>query len=333
MNMIGGGGAAIRTRGLRKTYGAVEALRSLDITVDAGETFGFLGPNGAGKSTTIAMLCTLLRPTAGRAEVAGADVVRAPHDVRRRVGVVFQESTADNDLTAEENLRFHAELYGISRRESRRRADFLLDLLALSSRRKALVGTFSTGLKRRLEIARSLMHRPEVLFLDEPTAGLDPHSRALVWDHLHRLQQQQVITIFLTTHYLEEAEHCHRIAVVDGGGVIAEGSPQQLKAEVGSDVVHLQTADNAVAARSIRDRFGLNPALGPDGVRVHAANGAELVPRLCAASAVPVHSIMVTRPSLDDVFLHYTGRGVPGPPRWRDERAPLSAAPDGKGSK
>lgn len=314
---------AICARGLRKTYGAVEALRGLDLTVGAGEMFGFLGPNGAGKSTTVAVLCTLARPTAGWAEVAGVDVVRAPHDVRRRIGVVFQESTADNELTAEENLRFHAELYGMSRRESRQRAGFLLDLLGLSDRRRALVGTFSLGLKRRLEIARSLMHRPEVLFLDEPTAGLDPHSRALVWEHLRRLQRQQAITIFLTTHYLEEAEHCHRIAVVDGGSVVVAGTPHQLKSTLGSDVVHLRTTDDVAAARSIRDRFGLSAVAGPDGVQVHAANGADLVPRLCAESPVPVHSITVTRPSLDDVFLHYTGRGAADPPR-------PAVTPDGK---
>ncbi len=299
---------AVRTRGLRRTYGGRAAVCDLDLTVPAGETFGFLGPNGAGKSTTIAMLCTLLRPTAGTAEVAGADVVRAPWLVRRRIGVVFQEPTVDRELTAEENLRLHAELYGMLRRDARVRSRQLLALFGLD-RPRVPVGAFSGGMRRRLELARSLMHHPGVLFLDEPTVGLDPQSRAVVWDHLYGLRREQPITLFLTTHQLEEAEHCDRIVVLDHGRVVAQGTPQQLKAEVGADVVHLRTADDAGVAAALTES-GLTAGHGPDGVRVVTADGAGLVPRLCAGLTTPVHSVTVTRPSLDDVFLHHTGRTI-----------------------
>ena len=304
------GAAAVRTERLRKSYGPVEAVRGLDLRVSAGETFGFLGPNGAGKSTTIAMLCTLVRPDGGRAEVAGADVRRSPAQVRRRIGVVFQEPTSDRDLTAEENLRFHAELYGVPRRGLRASTGALLELFGLADRRTSLVGTFSGGMRRRLDIARSLMHGPQVLFLDEPTAGLDPQSRAVVWDQLHRLRRRQAVTLFLTTHHLAEAEHCDRLAVMDRGQVVAAGTPCELKAAVGSDVVHLRTGDDRRVARTVREAFGLSADAGTDGVRIGTSDGAALVPRLCSRIGEPVHSVTVTRPSLDDVFLHYTGRRI-----------------------
>ncbi|MEE6263531.1 ATP-binding cassette domain-containing protein [Plantactinospora sonchi] len=300
---------AVRTRGLRRTYGERTAVHGLDLAVPEGETFGFLGPNGAGKSTTIAMLCTLLRPTAGTAEVAGADVRRTPWEVRRRIGVVFQEPTVDRDLTAEENLRLHAELYGVPRRELRSRSRYLLGLLGLD-RVGTPVGAFSGGMRRRLELARSLMHRPRVLFLDEPTVGLDPQSRAAIWEHLHGLREQQPVTLFLTTHHMEEAERCDRIVVMDQGRVVAQGTPRQLKAELGADVVHLRTADDRGVAATLRAEAGLDVGCGPDGVRVSVADGAALVPRLCAGLTTPVYSVTVTRPSLDDVFLHHTGRTI-----------------------
>ncbi len=303
---------AISTRGLGRRYGATEAVCGLDLTVGEGEMFGFLGANGAGKSTTIAMLCTLLRPTRGSAEVAGADVLRKPDEVRRGIGVVFQEATADPDLTAEENLRFQAELYHVSRRERRTRTDHLLELLGLAGRRKSLVGTFSGGMRRRLEIARSLIHRPRVLFLDEPTAGLDPHSRAVIWEYLRELRRQQAITVFLTTHYLEEAENCDRVAVIDNGQLVTLGTPQELKSAVGADVIHLRTGDDGAAAQAVRHKMGLDVVSGPDGIRIRASDGAALVPRLCAELAVPIHSVMVTRPTLDYVFLHYTRGAAAG---------------------
>lgn len=307
------GTPAVHTEGLRRSYGDIEAVHALDLTVGAGETFGFLGPNGAGKSTTIAMLCTLLRPTAGRAEVAGVDVVRHPEEVRRRIGVVFQEPTSDPDLTAEQNLRFHAELYDMPSGDIPAKARGLLDLLGLGDRRDSPVRTFSGGMRRRLEIARVLMHQPQVLFLDEPTTGLDPQSRAQVWQNLNDMREQQAISIFLTTHYLEEAEHCDRIAVMDGGRVVAEGTPHELKSAVGVDVVHLRTEDDEETARSVRELFGLDAAAGPDGVRVYTADGDEWVPRLCARLTARIQSVTVTRPSLDDVFLHHAGRTIRDP--------------------
>ncbi|MEV4503386.1 ATP-binding cassette domain-containing protein [Streptomyces klenkii] len=300
----------VLARGLRKAYPGVEAVRGVDLTVRAGETFGFLGPNGAGKSTTIAMLCTLARPTAGRATVAGADVTTDPGAVRRRIGLVFQDLTVDGGLTAAENLRFHADLYGLPRRTARRRVAGMLALVGLHDRRDSLVRTFSGGMKRRLEIARGLLHAPQVLFLDEPTLGLDPQTRAQLWEHLHHVRTQRSVTLFLTTHHLEEAEHCDRIAVIDGGRIVTEGSPADLKAAVGADRVAVRTADDTAALSALRERFGLRAHAAPEGLLLHVPDGASFVPRLCAGLGVPVLSVAVTRPSLDDVFLRCTGRTI-----------------------
>ncbi|MGK5550209.1 ATP-binding cassette domain-containing protein [Actinomadura kijaniata] len=301
---------AIRTWDLRKSYRGIEAVRGIDLTVDQGEMFGFLGPNGAGKTTTIAMLCTLAVPTGGRAEVAGHDTRREPDRVRHAIGLVFQETTLDGDLTAAENLRFHADLYALPRATLPARIDAMLDLLGLLDRRDDFVRTFSGGMRRRLEIARGLLHEPRVLFLDEPTLGLDPQARRLVWDHLARVRERRATTLFVTTHYLEEAERCDRIAIIDGGRVVALGTPAGLKSVLGADRVELRTGDDPAAAAVLRDRFGLAATVGPDGLRFQAEDGAALVPRLCGALDVPVHSVTVTPPSLDDVFLHYTGRDL-----------------------
>jgi ABC-2 type transport system ATP-binding protein len=303
-------GPAVRAEGLRKTYGTHEAVLDLDLAVEPGELYGFLGPNGAGKSTTIGMLCTLLRPTAGRAEVAGYDVIRRPHEVRKRIGLVFQESSLDGELTAEENLRFQAELFGVRRREAQRLIGELLELVELGHRRDTPVRMFSGGMRRRLEIARGLLHTPRVLFLDEPTTGLDPQTRVAIWEHLHRLRNEQEITVFLTTHHLEEAEWCDRIAIMDHGDLVVEGRPGDLKSVIGADLVTLRTGDDATAVAAIAERFGLTAESAKDEVRVRVADGAEFVPRLCAELSVPVRSVTVRPPSLDDVFLHYTGRTI-----------------------
>ncbi|GAA0916014.1 MULTISPECIES: ABC transporter ATP-binding protein [Streptomyces violaceusniger group] len=310
MNGDGGAGTAVLARGLGKSYGAVPAVRDLDLTVSSGEIFGFLGPNGAGKSTSIGMLSTLLRPTAGRAEVAGHDIRHEPDEVRRRIGLVFQETTLDVDLTAGQNLRFHADLYGLPRREGRDRALTMLDLMGLAERHSDPVRTFSGGMRRRLEIARGLMHTPRVLFLDEPTTGLDPQTRAVIWEHLHQLREEQGITVFLSTHHLEEAEHCDRIVIIDGGHLVAEGTPSALKAVVGADLVVLRTGDDDTAVRTIRERFGLEATPEPRGIGLRVSDAPGFVPRLCAELTVPVHSVTVTPPTLDDVFLHYTGRTI-----------------------
>ncbi|MFJ9909852.1 ATP-binding cassette domain-containing protein [Streptomyces sp. NPDC101152] len=315
--------AAVITEGLSKRYGRLQAVAGLDLEVPAGQTFGFLGPNGAGKSTTLGMLCTLLRVTGGRALVAGFDVSREPHQVRRHIGVVFQESTLDGDLTAMETLRFHAELFGIPRQRTIDLIMDMLELVDLAERRHAPVRTFSGGMRRRLEIALGLIHAPRVLFLDEPTTGLDPQTRAAIWDYLRRLRAERGVTVFLTTHQLEEAENCDRIAIMDEGRLVGDGTPRELKAIVGADLVTLRTDDDSAAARTIRERLGLDPDAGADGLRIRATDGATLVPRLCAVLPVPVRAVTVTPPTLDDVFLHYTGRTI----READDVAPAFPAP------
>ncbi|WP_243788713.1 ATP-binding cassette domain-containing protein [Saccharopolyspora gloriosae] len=308
---------AILARGVHKSYGGVHAVRGVDLTVRQGETFGFLGPNGAGKSTMIAMLCTLARPDSGRVEISGHDTLHEPHEVRRRLGLVFQESTLDTELTAAENLRFHADLYAMPRTIVGQRVTTMLELVGLGARRDDLVSTFSGGMRRRLEIARGLLHRPRVLFLDEPTVGLDPQTRAEMWQYLSEIGHRESTTVFLTTHYLEEAEQCDRIAIIDEGRLIAEGTPAELKSVVGADRITLRTGDDATAVRVLRERFDLVATAQDDAVQVRVADGARFVPVLCSGLDVPIYEVGVTRPSLDEVFLHYTGRAIrdaPGVP-------------------
>ncbi|MFF3175407.1 ATP-binding cassette domain-containing protein [Streptomyces sp. NPDC057900] len=301
---------AIRAESLYAYYGTRAAVNGLDLAVPEGSTFGFLGPNGAGKTTTISMLTTLLKPTAGRAEVAGFDVARQPAEVRRRIGIVFQESTLDLELTAVENLRFQAGLCGLPRHEARTAIAAMLELMELSARGGVPVRQYSTGLRRRLEIARGLLGAPRVLFLDEPTTGLDAQTRAAVWDHLDRLRREQGITLFFTTHQLEEAEHCDQVAIVDRGKVITQGTPAELKTVIGSDVVVLRTEDDTRAADAVSERFGIAAEPTPDGLLLRVADGAGLVPRLCTGLGLTVHSVSVAPPTLDDVFLHHTGSAI-----------------------
>jgi ABC-2 type transport system ATP-binding protein len=300
----------IAVRSLVKSYGKVEAVRGIDLDVAPGEIFGFLGPNGAGKTTTIQILCTLLRATAGHASVAGIDVDRDPDAVRSRIGLVFQDPSLDGDLTARENLEFHAIVYNVPRSVRPRRIAAVLEMVGLQDRATSPVKTFSGGMKRRLEIARGILHAPQVLFLDEPTQGLDPQTRAHIWQYLGELRRSEDITIFMTTHYMDEAEYCDRIAVIDNGRIVAQGTPDQLKGLVGGDVVTASTADDAAAAAEVSAKLGVNATVTEDGVRVEVADGAEFVPRMIQALSVPVRSVMVRRPSLDDVFIKLTGRAI-----------------------
>ena len=301
---------AITVTGLVKRYGAVTAVAGIDLSVRRGEIFGFLGPNGAGKSTTISILCTLVKATAGSAAVAGVDVTTHPDEVRTRIGLVFQEPSLDNQLTARENLLFHAMVYGVPRAGRAERIDAALAMVDLSDRADAVVMTFSGGMKRRLEVARGILHAPEVLFLDEPTQGLDPQTRARLWDHLRGIRRQTGLTIFMTTHYMEEAEWCDRIAVIDRGTIVALGTPDELKSQVGGDVVVLQTSDNATAATQIAAAHGLTAVRDGDVLRIEVPDGAAFVPSLITSVSVPVVSVAVRRPSLDDVFLKLTGRAI-----------------------
>jgi ABC-2 type transport system ATP-binding protein len=300
----------IQARGLVKRYGDVEAVRGLDLTVHTGETFGFLGPNGAGKSTTIKILCTLALPSDGEASVAGFDVVRERADVRRNIGLVFQDTTLDQYLSAERNLRFHGELYGVPRPVIAERSRQVLEMVGLWDRRQARVATFSGGMKRRLEIARGLLHSPRVLFLDEPTVGLDPQTRASIWNYLEELRRREAITIFLTTHYMDEAEHCDRIAILNEGRIIALDTPGALKASVGTDRVQITTADDDAAIVSLAQLFEITAERRDGQVMFHVADGERFVPRLFAELPMPIQSVSVARPTLDDVFLAYTGTTI-----------------------
>ncbi|MGE3621707.1 MAG: ATP-binding cassette domain-containing protein [Acidimicrobiia bacterium] len=304
------GPPAIHVRGLVKRFGDIEAVAGIDLDVHPGETFGFLGPNGAGKSTTINILCTLASATEGRAEVAGFDVRTHRDEVRRRIGLVFQDPTLDVYLSAEQNLRFHAELYGVPAATVDGRIDDVLRLVGLAERRTSPVRTFSGGMRRRLEIARGLLHAPEVLFLDEPTVGLDPQTRASIWEYLTELADDTGLTIFLTTHYLEEAENCDRIAIIDGGRIVALDTPDALKAAVGEDRIEIETDDDELARQRIGERFGIEPAPRAERVTFSVAAGEQFVPRLFAELGVPIRSVSVSRPSLDDVFMAHTGRTI-----------------------
>jgi ABC-2 type transport system ATP-binding protein len=296
---------AVEVHDLRKSYGEIHAVRGVDFDIAPGETFGFLGPNGAGKSTTIKILCTLAKADGGSARVAGYDVTTQRDDVRRQIGLVFQDSTLDTYLSAEQNLRFHAELYGMPRETVRPRMQQVLEMVGLWERRASKVLTFSGGMKRRLEIARGLMHSPRVLFLDEPTVGLDPQTRASIWEYIHELRQQEEITIFLTTHYMDEAEHCERIAIMDEGKLVALDTPTALKATVGTDRVTIRTADDDAALARLD-----GAVLTGDGIVISVENGESYVPELFATLGVPITNVSISRPTLDDVFLSYTGRTI-----------------------
>jgi ABC-2 type transport system ATP-binding protein len=301
---------AIEVRGLKKSFDGVEAVRGVSFEVAAGEVFGFLGPNGAGKTTTINMLCTLVKPTGGSALVAGHDVVTERDDVRRQIGLVFQEQTLDGYLSAEQNLRLHAELYGVQSALIPARMQQVMEMVGLWERRSSPVKTFSGGMRRRLEIARGLMHSPRVLFLDEPTLGLDPQTRSSIWRYIVELQQREATTIFRTTHYMDEAEFCDRIAIIDRGEIVALDTPAALKAGVGADRVRIQTEDDEAAIAALAGRFGLEGRVAEGAVLFFVPSGEEFVPRLFAELGVPIRSVSVSRPTLDDVFMSYTGTTI-----------------------
>ncbi|HWD09515.1 MAG TPA: ATP-binding cassette domain-containing protein [Actinomycetota bacterium] len=301
---------AIEARELRKRFGGFEAVRGVSFQVMPGETYGFLGPNGAGKSTTISMLCTLLLPSDGQALVAGFDVEHQRAEVRRRIGLVFQDTTLDDYLTAIENLRFHAELYGVPKEAVAGRLKKVMDMVGLWDRKDSIVRTFSGGMKRRLEIARGLLHSPRVLFLDEPTVGLDPQTRLHIWGYINELKRREQITMFLTTHYMDEAEYCDRIAIMDGGQIVIEGTPEELKAGVGKDRVLIRTDDDELAAKRLQELFGLDSSISEGTLCVYVPGGESFVPRLFAELGVGIRSVSIARPTLDDVFMEHTGRTI-----------------------
>ncbi len=305
-----GPAAVITVSGLTKRYGEVEAVRGIDFEVARGETFGFLGPNGAGKTTTIKILCTLANATSGTARVAGHDAATERDSVRRNIGLVFQDTTLDTYLTAAQNLRFHAELYGVPKAAVEPRMRQVMDMVGLWDRKDSLVSTYSGGMQRRLEIARGLLHAPHVLFLDEPTVGLDPQTRSSIWTYINDLKRREDITIFLTTHYMDEAENCDRIAIIDHGQIVAIDTPEALKASVGKDRVQIHTADDSAAIAALAGTFGIEAGMHEGAVTFSVASGEQFVPRLFAEFSVPIRSVSVSRPSLDDVFMSYTGTTI-----------------------
>ncbi|HEX2050582.1 MAG TPA: ATP-binding cassette domain-containing protein [Actinomycetota bacterium] len=308
----------IAAEGLVRRFGDVEAVAGIDLRVDDGEIFGFLGPNGAGKSTTVRMLTTLLKPTAGRAFVAGHDVVRAPDAVRRSIGVALQDAAIDPLMTGRELLRLQAVLFGIDRGSARRREQELLETVGLTAAADRRVGTYSGGMRRRLDLALALVHAPVVLFLDEPTTGLDPNSRVALWDEVRRLNRESGTTVFLTTQYMEEADQlAGRIAIIDDGRIVAEGTPARLKARVGDPTlrVALASADDRVEAERVLLDFG---APAPDAagyVAVRLSGGAQRVGAVARAlddARVEVEGLELHTPTLDDVFQIATGRRLEG---------------------
>ena len=300
---------------LVKKYAELRAVDGVSFSVNQGEIFGLLGPNGAGKTTTINILCTLAKPTSGRATINGFDVVRQQGQVRQCIGLVFQDPSLDERLTALENLNFHSRVYNVPASLRAERTEQVLKMVELWERRRDIVKTFSGGMKRRLELARGLIHHPKVLFLDEPTLRLDPQTRSRLWEFILGMQKSEGTTIFLTTHYMDEAEYAQRIAVMDYGKLVALDSPQELKAGVGGDVISLSTADDDKARAELKERYKIEAGYDDGQIRFEIADGDRFIPTLIKELKTEILSISLRRPTLDDVFLKLTGR------RLRDEAA------------
>jgi len=309
---------AIETWEISKRYGSVAAVDAISLCIEPGEIFGLLGPNGAGKTTLIKILTTMTEPSGGQARVWEYDVVEQASSVRMNIGVVFQDITLDDRLTGRENLDLHGRLYGLDGRARKKRIEEVLALVEMADRADAVVRTYSGGMMRRLEIARGFMHRPNVLFLDEPTLGLDPQTRVRIWEYIKRLADEEGVTVVLTTHYMEEADHlCHRIGIIDRGRIVALDSPRAMKDRLGGDVITLKLADandGERLAAVFRDQGLAGIISKRDGeLTLAVSRGEEQIPRvleLAAAAGVAVHSVSLHRPTLDDVFLHHTGRAI-----------------------
>lgn len=300
----------IKVENLVKNFGIITAVNDISFEVDEGTIFGFLGPNGAGKTTTINILCTLLAPTSGRAYINGYDCAREPAEVRRSIGIVFQDTTLDKDLTAYENLVFHAYLYNLKRSEMKSRIGDLLQFVGLYERKNDLVKKFSGGMKRRLEVARGLIHNPKVLFLDEPTLGLDPQTRSNLWGFIGELPKKHNVTVFMTTHYMEEAEVCDSISIIDNGKIIVAGTPEELKKTVGGDIVYIRTNDNKKAKSEIEKLFEAEVSEKDDELFLTVLKGDACIPEIIRTIGETVLSVRLQRPTLNDVFLKMTGKEI-----------------------
>jgi len=305
-------------KGLTKKFGELVAVDAIDLSIKKGEIFGLLGPNGAGKTTTISMLATILSPTEGEARVCDHDVVKEKDAVRHCIGIVFQDQSLDEDLTAQENLFFHGQLYGMSDEQIKIKSKEVLELVELMDRKDDLVKTFSGGMKRRLEIARGLMHHPKVLFLDEPTLGLDPQARRHLWEYIKKINQSEGMTIILTTHYMDEADFlCTRIAIIDHGKIMALDTSDKLKDVLGGDIVTLQVSD-ADKMKTLMEKLECEKCVKKvdvfDGsLNVTIKDGGKNIPKivqLAEKNKITIDSVILKRPSLEDVFIHYTGRTI-----------------------
>ncbi|MBC7361486.1 MAG: ATP-binding cassette domain-containing protein [Candidatus Aminicenantes bacterium] len=305
----------IRVHNLVKKYDGLTAVDHISFSVKRGEIFGFLGPNGAGKTTTINILSTLLQPTEGEVYVNGFNVITQKNKVRKSIGLVFQDPSLDDRLTAEENLYFHARLYHVPHDEYQKRKEEVLRLVELWDRRKDLVKTFSGGMKRRLEIARGLIHHPAILFLDEPTLGLDPQTRSHLWSYILKLKEEKQMTIFMTTHYMNEAEYCDRLIIIDYGKIVAFDTPTNLKKAVGGDIIIMESPEPQKLKSELKQKYSLEAKEENGGITIEISNGKTFLPRLFDELETKVTSVSLREPTLDDVFLHLTGRKI------RDEEA------------
>ncbi len=304
---------AIETKGLTKNFGDLTAVDGVDLGVEQGEIFGLLGPNGAGKTTTIRMLSTMLKKTSGQASVCGFDIDKSPDDVRECIGIVFQEPAVDIELTGKENLDFHARMYGMKDRE--KRIQEVLDLVELKDKAQVFVKNYSGGMKRRLEIARGLMHFPRVLFLDEPTLGLDAQTRRRIWDHIKRVNKKMGITIILTTHYMDEADYlCDRVAIMDHGKILALDTPKRLKDAIGSDIISVKVSRCRIFADAMRKyKWVEKTRIVDEHVNISLKKGETRIPDIIKISEklkIKVKSVELHKPTLEDVFIHFTGRMI-----------------------
>ena len=300
----------IKVDNLVKRFGDLVAVNDVSFSVAPGEIFGLLGPNGAGKTTTINILCTLSKPTSGRATIDGFDVVRQQKQVRQQIGLVFQDPSLDERLSGLQNLRFHALVYNMPASLREERIEQVLTMMELWDKCQNEVRTYSGGMKRRLELARGLLHHPKVLFLDEPTLGLDPQTRNRIWEYILELRQQEGTTVFLTTHYMDEAAKADRIAIIDYGKIVALDSPAKIKEIVAKDIISLKTVDDDRAAEEIRLQYQLEARRDIDGLNFEVANGEEFIPNFIKEFGTQILSISLRRPTLDDVFLKLTGRQI-----------------------
>lgn len=306
---------AIQVENLTKRFNGLIAVDNISFSINRGEVFGLLGPNGAGKTTIIAMLSTMLKPTSGSASVNNFDILKNEDDVRKSIGIVFQDQSLDEELTAYENMDFHGRLYRIPEKIRQKKIMELLKLVELEKKKNIIVKTFSGGMRRRLEIARGLLHEPKVLFLDEPTLGLDAQTRNRLWEYIEKLNREKGITIILTTHYMEEADRlCDRVAIIDKGEIIALDTPEKLKEGIGGDVITIKSPDGDRLYSKINTLSWVNYAEPHDGsVTISLQNAekhiAEIV-NLASGNGIAIESISIHKPTLEDVFLHFTGRAI-----------------------